>query len=59
MLRECSTHGGEEDFIQDFGWNAISKRPLGRSRRRWEDNIKMDLRERERGCGGQDWIDLA
>jgi hypothetical protein len=33
------------------------KRPLGRSRRRWEDNIKMDLQEV--GCGGMDWIDLA
>jgi hypothetical protein len=33
------------------------KRPLGRPRRRWEDNIKMDFREV--GCGGIDWIDLA
>ena len=33
------------------------KRPLGRPRRRWEDDIKMDLREV--GCGGMDWIDLA
>jgi hypothetical protein len=33
------------------------RRPLGRHRRRWEDNIKMDLREV--GCGGADWIDLA
>ena len=33
------------------------KRPLGRPRRRWEDNIKMDLQEVEGGCG--DWIDLA
>jgi hypothetical protein len=33
------------------------KRPLGRPRRRWEDNIKMDLREI--GRGGIDWIDLA
>jgi hypothetical protein len=33
------------------------KIPLGRSRRRWEDNIRMDLRER--GWGGMDWIDLA
>jgi hypothetical protein len=32
-------------------------RPLGRSRRRWEDNIKMDHREIE--WGGMDWIDLA
>ena len=30
------------------------KRPLGRPRRRWEDNIKMDLQEV--GCGGMDWI---
>ena len=33
------------------------KRPLGRSRRRWEDNIKTDLQEV--GCGGTDWIELA
>jgi hypothetical protein len=33
------------------------KRPIGRSRRRWEDNIKMDVREI--GWGGMDWIDLA
>ena len=33
------------------------KRPLGRPRRRWEDNIKMDLQEV--GCGGMDWIELA
>ena len=32
------------------------KRPLGRPRRRWEDNIKMDLQEV--GCGGTDWIKL-
>ena len=33
------------------------KRPLGRPRRRSEDNIKMDLEEVR--CGGIDWIDLA
>jgi hypothetical protein len=33
------------------------KRPLGRPRCRWEDNIKMDLREI--GWGDMDWIDLA
>ena len=33
------------------------KRPLGRPRRRWEDNIKMDLQEVGRSCG--DWIGLA
>jgi hypothetical protein len=33
------------------------KRPLGKPRRRWLGNIKMDLRER--GWGGMGWIDLA
>ena len=33
------------------------KRPLGRPRRRLEDNIKMDLEEVGRGCG--DWMELA
>jgi hypothetical protein len=33
------------------------KRPLGRPRCRWEDNIKMDLQEV--GCRGMDWIYLA
>jgi hypothetical protein len=33
------------------------KRPLGRPRCRWENNIRMDLRET--GWGGMDWIDLA
>ena len=33
------------------------KRPLGRSRRRWENNIKMDLEEVGRGRG--DWMELA
>jgi hypothetical protein len=33
------------------------KRPLGRPRNRWLDNIKIDLREL--GWGGMDWIDVA
>jgi hypothetical protein len=33
------------------------KRPLGRPRRKWEDNIKIDLREI--GWGGMDWIELS
>jgi hypothetical protein len=37
--------------------NPKRKRPLGRQRRRWVDNIKMDLREI--GWYGMDWIDLA
>ena len=33
------------------------KKPLGRPRRRWEDNIKMDFQEV--GCGAMNWIELA
>jgi len=33
------------------------RRAMGRPRRRWEDNIKMDLQEV--GCGLMDWIELA
>jgi len=33
------------------------KKPLGRPRRRWEDNIKMDLQEVGGGCG--DWMEFA
>jgi len=33
------------------------KRPFGRPKHRWEDNIKMHLQEV--GCGGMDWIELA
>jgi len=33
------------------------KEPLGRPRRRWGDNITMDIRKV--GCGGMDWIELA
>ena len=36
--------------------NAEAKRLIGRPRRRWEDNIKMDFQAV--GCGGMDWIDL-
>ena len=36
---------------------SVEKSPFGRYRRRWEDNIKMDLQEV--GCGGTEWIELA
>ena len=38
-------------------WQPDLKRPLGRPRRRWEGNIKMELQEV--GWGGMDWIYLA
>jgi hypothetical protein len=40
-----------------FAHMISPKRPLGRPRRRWEDNIKADLQGV--GCGGIDWIELA
>jgi hypothetical protein len=45
----CSACGGEERRIKGLVGKPESKRPLGRSRHRWEDNIKMDLHEV--GCG--------
>jgi hypothetical protein len=57
MGRACSTNGSEEECIWDIGGNARRKEPLGRPRRRWVDNIKMDLREIE--WDGMDWIYLA
>ena len=41
----------------EFYWRNLGVRDLGRPRRRWEDNIKMDLREV--GCDLRDWITLA
>jgi hypothetical protein len=40
-----------------YWWESQRERPLGRPRRRWVDNIKMDLLEM--GWGGVDWIGLA
>ena len=40
-----------------LGGKPEGKRPLGRPRHRWEDNIKMDLQEVGRSCG--DWMELA
>ena len=43
--------------LLDVRGKPVGERPLGRPRRRWEDNIKMDLREV--GGGGGDWMELA
>ena len=57
MGRACDTYGGRERCVQGFGGKPEGKRPLGRPRRKWEDNIKMDLQEVGRGCGY--WMELA
>jgi hypothetical protein len=40
-----------------YWWESEGKRPQGRPRCRWVNNIKIGLGEI--GCGGMDWIDLA
>ena len=51
-------HMGESRGVyRVFVGEPEGKRPLGRPRRRWEDNIKVDIQEV--GCGGIDWIELA
>jgi hypothetical protein len=57
MGRAYSTNGGEEEAYRILVGNPERKRPLGRPRRRWVNNIKIDLREI--GWDGMDWIDLA
>jgi hypothetical protein len=57
MGGSCSAYGGEERRSQGFGGEIRGKTPLGIPRRKWEDNIKMDLQEV--GFGGMDWIELT
>jgi len=49
--------GGRRGVYRVLVGKPEGKRPYGRPRRRWEDNIKMDLQEV--GCGYMDWIELA
>jgi hypothetical protein len=53
----CSAYGGDGGVYRVLVGKPKGKRPLGRPRRRWEDNIRMDFQEV--GCGGVDWIGLA
>jgi hypothetical protein len=53
----CSTYGERRRVYRGLLEKPEGKRPLGRPRSRWEDNIKMDLQEV--GCGGMDRIELA
>jgi hypothetical protein len=57
MGRACSTNGENKNSYGILVGKPEEKRPLGRPRRTWEDNIRMDLREI--GWSGTDWIDMA
>jgi hypothetical protein len=50
-------HGKKRNACRILVGKPEGKRPLGRPRFRWDDNIRIDLREI--GLGGIDWIDLA
>jgi hypothetical protein len=49
--------GERRESCRGFWWGNLRERPLGITRRRWEDNIKVDLQEV--GCGGMDRIEMA
>jgi len=49
--------GERRDVYRVLVGKPEGKIPLGRPRRRWENNIKMELQEV--GCGGMEWIELA
>jgi hypothetical protein len=55
--RAYSTHGDKSNAYRILVEKPEVKRPLGKPRRRWENNIKLDLREI--GWDGMDWIDLT
>ena len=57
MSGTCSTYGERRGVFRVLVGNPEGRRPLGRPRLRWEDNIKMDLQEV--GYGSMDWIYLA
>ena len=57
MGKTCKNVWGNPQMHRVLVGKPGGKRPLGRPRRRWEDNIKMDLREV--GCDLRDWIALV
>jgi hypothetical protein len=57
MVRACSTNGEKRNAYSLLVGKPEGKRPVGRRRRRYEDNYKMYLREI--GLSGMKWIDLA
>jgi hypothetical protein len=57
MSGACSTNGEKRNAYRILVGKPEGKRPLGRPRRRWLDNIKMDLRKI--GWDEVNWIDMA
>jgi len=57
MGSTCGAYGLGEEVYRVLVGKPEGRRPLGRPRRRWADNISLDLQEV--GCGYMDWIALA
>ena len=57
MGRACSTYGESRGLYRVLVGKSDRKKPLGRPRRKWKDNIKMILQEVGFGC--MDWSDVA
>jgi hypothetical protein len=55
----CNTNGGEEECVYDIGAKPEGMRLLGRRRRRWVDNIKMDVREDGMVSIGLIWLRIG
>ena len=53
----CGAYGEGRGVNRILVGKPEGKRPLGKPRRRWKDNIKMDLQEVGGGC--KDWMELA
>ena len=52
-----SRMGERRGLYRGLVWKPEGKRPPGRPRHRWEENINMDLKEV--ACGGMDWFEMA
>ena len=57
MGRSCSPNGEGRNAFKILTGTPAGKRPLGRPRPRWEDNISIDLKEI--GINTRNWVDLA
>ena len=57
MCWVCGAYGWDEGVYRVLVGKPVGKRPLGRPRLRWVDNVMTDLQEV--GCGYMDWIGLA
>jgi hypothetical protein len=56
MGRACNTYRKKRNAYSILVGKLEGKRPLGRPRRRWEDNIKMNRKEKEDGVEWTAWI---